>query len=64
MKMMKMALTVKDLKQLMAQLEDDAPVAVIPGDEYHDKRYRLDAYSSVDGELVIQLWDLEGFLDD
>ena len=48
-------------RELIAMLEKhpDAPVAVMAGDDYQNKKRLLSVYYSADGEMVIEYWDRE-----
>ena len=48
---------VADLIETLKRAPQDAPVAVVDGDNYEFKCTILSPYVSVDGEFVIQFWN-------
>ena len=48
--------TALELKNILGRVPDDSPVVIILGENYADKKTELTAYSSLDGEVVIQFW--------
>lgn len=50
-------ITVGLLIEILEQFPKDAPVAVMEGDDFENKKTILSTYMSQDGEFVIQYWD-------
>ena len=48
---------VSELLEILEQLPKDAPVCVVEGDDYENKKTVLSPYLSSEGACVIQFWN-------